>query len=161
MPARSPASTLTMIAGTVLLLTSLAARSADSADVARVWSLEDAYWHYVQTGDVEHYVTLWNESFTGWPCSQAHPATKATIGGWVADIRDKKARLTYELVHEAAVQFGEVVIVYYRTPMVYEYPDGRVTGRDRTFKFTHTWLRSGGDWQIIGGMCAPADVVTY
>jgi hypothetical protein len=64
-------------------------------------------------------------------------------------------------VHEAAVRFGDVIIVYYRTPMACEYPQGHVTGRDRTVKLTHTWLHSGGDWQIIGGMYAPAELVTH
>jgi hypothetical protein len=41
----------------------------------------------------------------------------------------------------------------YRTPMIYKYADGTVEGNGKTRKFTHTWLKVNGTWQIIGGMC--------
>jgi len=45
------------------------------------------------------------------------------------------------------------VVVHYRSTMVSTYPDGRVEGRGQMSKFTHTWMKVGGSWQIIGGMC--------
>ena len=143
----------------MLLWSSFGSLAAGEASVAQVWSLEEPYWRYVQSGGVERYLTLWHPKFIGWPCAlgQAHPATKSSIGDWVRRIRDENARFTYELTREAAEEFGDVVVVYYRTPMRYEYPDGRVTGRDRSFKFVHTWKRVGSGWQIIGGMCASLD----
>lgn len=53
----------------------------------------------------------------------------------------------------AAAQQDDVAVVHYSTPLVYEYPDGRITGQDELLKFTHTWMRVNGQWQIIGGMC--------
>lgn len=123
------------------------------SDVDEVWALEDAYWRYVKAGDVDNYRTLWNDSFRGWPCNNEHPATKSTIGDWVREIRDGKIRFSYSLTREGASSVGGVVVVYYRTPMVWEYADGRVDGRALTRKFTHTWMKVAGTWQIIGGMC--------
>ena len=59
--------------------------------VDEVWAMEDSYWRYVKAADVEKYLTLWNKDFRGWPCDDEHPATKANIGDWVRDIRDKKS----------------------------------------------------------------------
>jgi len=33
------------------------------------------------------------------------------------------------------------------------YPDGRVEGRGKRSKITHTWKQVGDHWLIIGGMC--------
>ena len=123
------------------------------APVEEVWEREEAYWRFVKAGDVANYLSLWNEDFRGWPCATEHPATKATIGDWVREIRDKKVLFRYDLAREGAAYIGGVVIVYYRTPMIYEYTDGRTEGIGKTRKFTHTWMKLNGTWQIIGGMC--------
>jgi hypothetical protein len=49
--------------------------------------------------------------------------------------------------------FGAVVVAHYRFKKVDAYPDGRVEGRGRESKITHTWMRVGSTWEIIGGMC--------
>jgi uncharacterized protein DUF4440 len=124
-----------------------------SPAVAAVWQLEDAYWKYVQTADIQSYVKLWHDRFRGWPCVTPHTATKDSIGNWVRRIRDEHVRLTYRLTREGAAEIGNTVIVYYSTPMLREYPDGRVEGRDTVWKFTHTWQKHGQRWLIVGGMC--------
>ncbi len=78
---------------------------------------------------------------------------KSSIGGWVQEIRDKKITVTSVLTHEGAEDFGAIVVVHYRFTKVDTYPDGRVEGRGRESKITHTWMRVGSTWQIIGGMC--------
>jgi ketosteroid isomerase-like protein len=108
---------------------------------------------YVQAGDVSSYLTLWHDRFVGWPCLNAHPAAKDSIANWVRTIRDGHIHLTSHLTREGAADFGDIVIVYYSTPMLREYPDGRVAGRDMVWKFTHTWRRDNDRWQIVGGMC--------
>jgi hypothetical protein len=127
--------------------------SAVAPSIERVWALEESYWRYVRDGDVAGYLELWNDRFVGWPCANEHPATKDTIAHWVEEIRNEHIQFTYALNRERAVDFGEVVVVYYSTPMIRKYADGRVTG-GAINKFTHTWLRVGSTWQIIGGMCA-------
>lgn len=134
-------------------------RSAHSPAAAQVWALEDAYWRYVQAGDVDRYLTLWHDKFIGWPCGSDHPSGKSNIGNWVKRIRDEKVRYRYAVTQEGTVELGDVIVVYYQTPMVSVYPDGRVegqvNGRDEPRKITHTWSRTTGGWKIIGGMCAP------
>jgi hypothetical protein len=126
---------------------------AQSRSVSEVWAREDDYWRFVKAGDVESYVTLWHEKFIGWPCDQDHPMRKSSIGQWVREIRDKKIAVTSVLTREGAEDFGAVVVVHYRFSRVDTYPDGRVEGRGRESKITHTWMRVGSTWQIVGGMC--------
>lgn len=128
-------------------------------DIREVWALEEAYWRHVRDGDVERYLNLWHEDFIGWPCTadSRHPVRKDAAGAWIRDIREQKLRLAVSLQREGSQGFGDVLVVHYSTPVITEYPDGRVTGKDSLYKFTHTWLKADSTWQIIGGMCAPLD----
>ena len=75
----------------------------------------------------------------------------------------RPSRLRAGEIHMAAVQQdtayrkellgGDVVVVHYRFTRVDTYPDGRVEGQGVERKITHTWMKVGDDWLIIGGMC--------
>ncbi len=156
-----------IVAACVLVMSWLAATSvcwplpasAESRSVAEVWAREEDYWRFVKAGDVESYVALWHEKFIGWPCDQEHPLRKSSIGAWVQKVRDEKIQVASVMTREGAEEFGTVVVVHYRFTRVDTYPDGRVEGQGRESKITHTWMRVGPTWQIIGGMCgglAPA-----
>lgn len=135
--------------------------TADAAAIAVVWGLEEAYWRYVKAGDVENYVTLWHDDFIGWPCGQEHPKRKDSIGDWVRKVRDEKISLEYALTREGDQGFGDIVVVHYSFTRVDTFPDGRVEGRGKRSKITHTWQQVGDKWLIIGGMCGNvADAAT-
>lgn len=119
-----------------------------------IWQMEEAYWRYVEAGDVESYTNLWHPDFVGWPCGAEQPTGKANIAGIVRAVRDQEYTLTYELNREATEYFGDVAVAHYSALSVRRYPDGRVTGEGRLLKLTHTWIRSADEWQIITGMCA-------
>ncbi len=125
----------------------------DSNSILQVWQREAEYWRYVKAGDVEAYVSLWHDKFIGWPCGQDHPKRKASIGDWVREVRDKHINVAIGLTQEGAEDFGNVVVVHYRFTRVDSYPDGKVEGEGKESKITHTWMKHGGTWLIIGGMC--------
>ena len=130
-----------------------------TAEEQAVWRMEEIYWHDVKTGDVEHYLTLWHDEFVGWPCFASEPSDKSTIGGWVKDIRDQHLKFTYQLQPKAVRVFGDVAVVQYAAEYVTEYSDGTKSGAGIWRKFTHTWKKTDGQWQIITGMCAAQEPV--
>jgi len=148
---------LRMCFALILTLVSLAAYRPSTAfaqgkSIADVWALEDDYWRFVKAGDVENYVKLWHEKFIGWPCHEDHPVGKGSIGSWVREVREKKLKVEIGFTREGAEDFGDIVVVHYSFTRVDTHPDGRVEQRGRS-KITHTWMRVGSTWQIIGGMC--------
>jgi Domain of unknown function (DUF4440) len=148
-----------LLAGTMAPIASgrSVAASTEPPGVSEVWALEEAYWRYVKAGDVENYVTLWHADFIGWPCDQPHPMRKDSVGAWVKKVRDEDLAVTYALTREGAQDFDGIVVVHYQFTMESTYPDGRVEGVGVRKKITHTWLRVGSTWQIIGGMCGPLE----
>jgi ketosteroid isomerase-like protein len=125
----------------------------ENQSLSEVWLREADYWRFVRAGDVDSYVSLWHEGFIGWPCGQDHPRRKDAIGDWVREVRDKHITVTADFTREGAEVFGNVVVVHYRFTKVDKYPDGRVEGLGKQSKITHTWMKVGSTWQIIGGMC--------
>ena len=140
-------------------LSSIASAAEFTPDEKAVWQLEEAYWRYVQAGDVENYVTLWHARFVGWPCFSSEPSDKSKIGGWVQEIRDNRLKFTYELRPLAVRVFDDVAIVQYAAEYVTQYDDGTRSGAGLWRKFTHTWKKTDGRWQIITGMCAAQEPV--
>ncbi len=131
-----------------------------SSDEKAVWQLEEDYWRYVSTGDLDSYVKLWHDDFVGWPCAEWEPARKGGIGKWLRDIRDNKWKLTYQLKPLGIQEFGgDTVVVHYAAEYVTDYGDGTRSGVGVWRKFTHTWMRTGDEWRIIGGMCAAQEPI--
>ena len=126
---------------------------ADSNSLSLVWQRETDYWRYVKAGDAESFESLWHKDFIGWPCGQEHPKRKASIGDWVRNIRAKHIQVASTLTREGAEDFGNAVVVHYRITRVDTYPDGKVEGKGKESKITHTWMKVGDSWLIIGGMC--------
>jgi len=140
-------------------LTTAVAAADLTPDEQAVWQMEETYWRNVQAGDVDAYLTLWHEDFVGWPCFSWEPSDKSKIGGWVRDIRDNHLKLTYQLKPLAVRVFGDVAVVQYAAEYVTLYGDGTRTGAGLWRKFTHTWKKTDGRWQIITGMCAAQEPV--
>jgi|SRR5579871_1251535 len=129
-----------------------AAQSA--ASEKEVWSLEDQYWRYVQTNDLEHYRTLWRSDFLGWPLASPEPVHKDHITDWItAHTSVGETLKTFDLERLAASASREYVTVAYRVRMTWVDKSG--AAKPGGLRVIHTW-RAGANhqWQIISGMAA-------
>ena len=120
-----------------------------SPEQREVWRMEEAYQQYWKDGDVERYMTLWHDNFIGWPDGSGQPTRKDGIRRsfqqYVAD-----GWTMTELRVEAVQRFGGIAVTHYVASGV-----SRDGSESWTRKITHTWIRIGNTWQIIGGMSAP------
>ncbi len=138
-----------------LAVTSFAQNSAK--DETQVWQLEKAYWEYVKTNDLEKYRALWHENFLGWPFVSSAPVRKDHITDWITANTSKNIKLQSYSVEELAIQVtGDIAIDYYRVNATWGNGEAAEAKTDR-FRITHTWIRTQGTWQIIGGMSAPVN----
>jgi hypothetical protein len=138
----------------LLTLNASAAFAGQSAEEKAVWKLEHAYWQYVKSVDLEAYKNLWHRDFVGWPSSSATPVRKDRITDWITNAQKKGLRLKWYKLEPAASQATEnVVVTHYWLTELWVNKEG--SGKPDTIKLTHTWIRTPGGWQIIGGMAAP------
>jgi ketosteroid isomerase-like protein len=119
-----------------------------------VWKLEHSYWKFVQTVDLKSYRTLWHPNFVGWPNSSSAPAHKDHITDWIGVYTSKGLRLkSFELKPAASQATGDIVVTHYWLTSVWSAKDGDQP--PSTMRITHTWIKAGDNWQILGGMSAP------
>lgn len=120
---------------------------------AKVWKLERDYWEYVKALDLEKYKTLWHSEFLGWPYVSAEPVAKDGITGWIDELRAKGLHLqSFTLRPAGSRTTGDIVVTYYWLTALWVDKDGH--GEPRTSRITHTWIKTGKEWQIFAGMSA-------
>lgn len=131
--------------------------ASSSADAEKVWSLEKAYWQYVQANDLGKYRALWHADFIGWPSVSPEPLRKDRITEWITAHTSKGEGLkSYELERLTMQVSENLATVTYRVRSTWSDKSG--TGQPSTIRIIHTWIRSAGsDWQIISGMSAPTN----
>jgi len=141
----------------VVLLTASLFAAPPSADTEKLWSLEKAYWEYVQANDLQKYRSLWHADFLGWPYVSPEPLRKDHITDWITAQTSKGESLkSYDLEPLTAQVTGNVATTTYRIRLTWT--DTAGAGQPSTIRIIHTWVRGpGGTWQIISGMSAPTD----
>ena len=142
----------------MLVCAPLCAQSStpDSRDEAAVWRLEQSYWQYCKAVDLEKYRSLWHPKVLGWPSAFSAPAGKDHIADWLTAKINQGFAMKEATLERLALQVtGNVAVVHYRVKYGWVDPAGKET--PAASRITHTWIRVGDGWQIIGGMSAPVD----
>jgi ketosteroid isomerase-like protein len=81
------------------------------------------------------------------------PLRKDHITDWITTQTSKGLTFHADDLQPADIQVtGDIAVVYYR--VTYKWLDKNSKGVLRTVRVTHTWLKTGNDWKIIGGMSA-------
>lgn len=126
-------------------------------DETQVWQLEKAYWEYVKANDLEKYRALWHENFLGWPFVSPAPVRKDHITDWITSNTSKNITLQSYSIEQLAIQVtGDIAMDFYRINATWANGAGAEVKTDR-LRITHTWTRTHGTWQIIGGMSSPVN----
>jgi len=142
----------------ILLVLASTAFAQDSVKAeAQIWSLEKAYWKYVKANDLEKYRALWHDDFLGWPYVSASPVRKDHITAWITANTSKGIKLQSYSIEQLAIQVtGDIAIDHYRIKANWANKDG-AEARTDALRIMHTWIRTHGTWQIVGGMSAPVN----
>jgi len=147
---------LTGGAAAVLLLTATMFAATRSADEEKVWTLEKAYWQYVQANDLKSYRALWRSDFLGWPLVSSEPLRKDHVTDWITTLTGEGLALKSYDVEEVAIQVsGNLATAAYRVRQTWVDKNG--TARTSVIRILHTWVRDGETWQIVSGMSAPTN----
>jgi len=143
----------------ILLLPLTCLATELTPDEVTVWQLEEAYWQYAKTNDVEAYRTLWDERFIGWGSDAEHPIGKQNVGSWIPGLHENPERVyDYRLQQEAVRAFGDTVATHYlQWDEWRDAKTGAIVEESPPYRMTHTWQRHGDTWQIITGMAATYD----
>ena len=105
----------------------------------------------------ENYRALWHANFVGWPFVSPAPVRKDRITDWITANTSKGITLQSYSIEQLAFQVtGDSAVNYYRINARWASGAGTEVRTDR-LRITHTWTRTHGTWQIIGGMSSPVN----
>jgi ketosteroid isomerase-like protein len=111
----------------------------------------------VKTNELEKYRALWHENFLGWPFVSPVPVRKDHITDWITANTSKSITLQAYSIEQLAIQVtGDLAMDYYRVKATWANSTGAEIRADR-LRITHTWTRTHGTWQIVGGMSSPVN----
>jgi len=140
-----------------LALAASAFGQTSANEETQIWQLEKTYWEYVKANELEKYRALWHENFLGWPFVNPTPVRKDHITDWITANTSKGISLHSYSIEQLAIQVtGEIATNYYRIDFTWANSAGAEVKTDR-LRITHTWIRTHGTWQIIGGMSSPVN----
>jgi ketosteroid isomerase-like protein len=143
-----------LVIANVTFSTETTGASQTASDEQKLWELEHAYWRYVENNDLASYSALWHQNFLGWPSVSAAPVRKDHITDWITSQTSKGLKFKTDELKPAAIQVtGDVAFAGYW--VTFRWLDKEGKGAAYTLRITHAWVRSGKDWQIIGGMSMP------
>jgi hypothetical protein len=139
----------------ILLISSTERIGAQTSENEQaLWKLEHDYFRYVEDNNLIAYLGLWHKNFLGWPSVSAAPVHKDHITDWITSQTSKG--LAFKLIEfkPAAIQAtGDIGVTCYW--ITYKFADKDGQGKTYNTRITHTWLKDGKDWHIIGGMSMP------
>jgi ketosteroid isomerase-like protein len=143
-----------LLAGASAISAGETTQSQASDNEQTLWNLEHAYWGYVQDNSLTAYLGLWHKDFLGWPSVSALPLGKGHITDWITSQTAKGLAFKFIEFKPVRIQMtGDVGVTCYW--ITYKWLDKDGNGAAQTLRITHTWLKDGKDWRIIGGMSMP------
>jgi len=115
-----------------------------------IWTLEESYIAAYNNADHERIQALLHDRFLGWPDSKERPTPKTEVAGFLEENYAEPAGWDYEIDRAGMRIVGDVVLVHYLFNISKEGEDG--VARKHITRITHTWIKEGGHWKILGGM---------
>jgi ketosteroid isomerase-like protein len=121
-----------------------------------IWALEVRYLKLFETGDLEGMAALYHPEFLGWPSHSPEPVGhvqgRASVEGLLRTL--EITQLEFE--PRAILIEGGIALAHYVVILTVVADGG--AREQMPFRVTHTWIKVGEAWKILGGMSARFDV---
>jgi ketosteroid isomerase-like protein len=115
-----------------------------------VWAMEKKYWEFWINGDIEGYMTVVHDDFIGWPASSAEPMNKEEGRDFVEKLLTQTKPIDFDIKPTGISIIDNTAIVHYF--LIWKDAEGNEVGNP--YRITHTWIKQGEEWKVIGGMSA-------
>jgi ketosteroid isomerase-like protein len=115
-----------------------------------IWSLEEDYISYFREANHKAILSLWHPQFLGWPDSEPQPAGIERGAKFLEEKYPNPTQLIFKIKREGIRIIGDVAINHYL--LISPWIDEEGVERKRESRITHTWIKEGSKWRILGGM---------
>ncbi len=114
----------------------------------KIWEMEKNYWEFWIKGDIDGYMTIVHDDFIGWPASAKEPIEKEEGRDFVEKLLTQTKPINFDIKPLGISIIDNVAVVHYF--LFWKDAEGNKVGKP--YRITHTWIKQGGEWKVIGGM---------
>lgn len=115
-----------------------------------IWRLEEAYFTNLYKADYEEVLAIVDNQFLGWPNSAAQPMDKEGSARFMKQLISKPTSCTFKIEREGIRMMGGVALTQYIINVNCNDPCS--VAKIQSSRITHTWVKKGDRWKLLGGM---------
>jgi len=116
-----------------------------------IWALEEAYFANLYKANYEGVLALVHSQFLGWPGAVPQPIDREESARFMKQLVPKPTSCHFKLERAGIRLLGEVALTQYNIQVNCSDTAGVVT-KTQSSRITHTWVKEGGCWKLLGGM---------
>jgi len=115
-----------------------------------IWALEEAYFANLYKANYEGVLALVHSQFLGWPGAVPQPLDREESARFMKEIVPKPTSCTFEIEQAGLRVRGEVTLTQYIIHV--NCTDTAGVTKTQSSRITHTWVKEGAGWKLLGGM---------
>jgi hypothetical protein len=116
-----------------------------------IWALEGAYFANLYKADYEGALALVHSRFLGWPGSLPQPIDREGSARFMKQLVPKPTSYIFKIERAGIRLLGEVALTQYTIHVSSSDAGGGAT-KTQSSRITHTWVKEGACWKLLGGM---------
>lgn len=117
---------------------------------AEIWALEGAYFTNLYRANYEKMLAMVHRRFLGWPGSLPHPIDKEESARFMKKLITEPTSCTLKIRRAGIQVIGNVALTQYTLDV--DCGDGAGKEKAQSSRITHTWVKEGQGWRLLGGM---------
>jgi hypothetical protein len=115
-----------------------------------IWALEEAYFANLYKADYAGVLDLTHRQFLGWPGRVPQPLGREESARFMKELVPKPTTCTFR-IERAGIRVREGVALTQYTIHV-NCNDAAGVTKTQSSRITHTWVKEGAGWKLLGGM---------
>jgi ketosteroid isomerase-like protein len=115
-----------------------------------IWALEEAYFANLYKADYEAVLAIVDSQFLGWPGAEPQPIDKEGSARFMKELIPRPTSCTFKIEREGIRVLGEVALTEYIIHV--NCGDTAAVAKTQSSRITHTWVKEGDSWKLLGGM---------
>ena len=115
-----------------------------------IWALEEAYFANLYKANYEGMLAVVHSKFLGWPSSLLQPIDKEGSARFMKQLVPAPTSCTFKIEREGIRLIEEVALTQYIIHV--NCSDTAGAAKTRSSRITHTWVKEGARWKLLGGM---------
>ena len=115
-----------------------------------IWALEEAYFANIYKANYEGVLAIVHSQFLGWPGAAPQPIDREESARFMKQLFPASTSCTFKIERAGIRLLGEVALTQYIIHV--NYGDTAGMTKTRSSRITHTWMKEGDGWKLLGGM---------